>query len=87
MGLRRGRTIGHDGLSDCYWLCACPEYFTTDSNQLLETSNDTNQMHLALQRHQPEGPRLARMQRPEAGWEGRREAAPAPGVAGFSLFV
>lgn len=70
IGLRRWATNSRDGLSDCYWLWARSEYFTMDSNQLPETSNDTNQPHLALLHQQPEDCRPA-----SGGWAGGLRAA------------
>lgn len=63
IGPRRWGTNSHDRLSDCYWLCAHPEYSTMNSNQLPETSNDTNQTHSALVQYQPGGCQAASWKR------------------------
>lgn len=84
IGLRRRGTNSHDGLSDCYWLYACPEYFAVDSNQ-------TNQTHLALLHYQPEGCQPASIERLKAVSEVMCEAITVKpsdwGKAGFFPFM
>lgn len=84
IGLGRRGTNSHDGLSDCYWLYACPECFATDSNQ-------TDQTHLAPLHYQPEGCPPASLGGLTAVWAVMREAVTVKpsdwGKAGSSAFM